>query len=160
MPHDLRDQVCDFVRHYATLTGVVCARLLAWIGLSPRKFHNWRERYGRANEHNALIPRDHCITPRERQAIIDFAGEYPLEGYRRLTFMMLDRDLVAVSPSTTYRVLKDAGLLQPWNLKPTKKGTGFVRNRLCSTHPAPRALACRFLLHQHRRHFLLPLLSP
>ena len=127
MPHDLRDQVCDFVRHYAALTGVACARILAWIGLSPRKFHNWRERYGRANEHNALIPRDHCITPRERRAIIDFAGEYPLEGYRRLTFMMLDRDLVAVSPSTTYRVLKDADLLQPWNLKPTKKGTGFVQ---------------------------------
>jgi putative transposase len=41
--------------------------------------------------------------------------------------MMLDRDLVAVSPSTTYRVLKDADLLQPWNLKPTKKGTGFVQ---------------------------------
>ena len=127
MPHDLRDQVCDFVRHYATLTGVVCVRLLAWIGLSPRKFHDWRDRYGRANEHNALIPRDHCITPQERQAIIDFAGEYPLEGYRRLTFMMLDRDLVAVSPSSTYRVLKDAGLLQPWNPKSTKKGTGFVQ---------------------------------
>lgn len=127
MPHDLRDQICDFVRHYATLTGVACVQLLAWIGLSPRKFHDWRDRYGRANEHNALVPRDHCITPHERQAIIDFAGEYPLEGYRRLTFMMLDRDLVAVSPSTTYRVLKDAGLLQPWNTKPTKKGTGFVQ---------------------------------
>ena len=42
----------------------------------------------------------------ERQRIIDFAHQYPLEGYRRLTFMMLDRDLVAVSPSTTYRVLR------------------------------------------------------
>ena len=117
------------MRHYASLTELACARLLAWIGLSPRKYHDWRDRYGKANEHNALVPRDHWITPDERKAIIDFALEYPLEGYRRLTFMMLDRDLVAVSPSTTYRVLKEAGLLQPWNAKPTKKGTGFLQGK-------------------------------
>jgi transposase InsO family protein len=41
--------------------------------------------------------------------------------------MMLDRNIVAVSPSTTYRVLKAAGLIQRWNVKPSKKGTGFVQ---------------------------------
>lgn len=101
--------------------------MLAWIGLSPRKFHRWRQRYGKINEHNALIPRDHWIEPEERDAIIRFAQEYPLEGYRRLTFMMIDRDIVAVSPSSTYRILKQAGLLQPWNAKPSSKGTGFVQ---------------------------------
>lgn len=40
---------------------------------------------------------------------------------------MFDRDIAAVSPSTTYRVLKEAGLLQPWNTKPHRKGTGFVQ---------------------------------
>jgi transposase InsO family protein len=39
--------------------------------------------------------------------------------------MMLDRDIVAVSPSSTYRVLKEAGLLRAWNRKESKKGTGF-----------------------------------
>jgi putative transposase len=42
--------------------------------------------------------------------IIDIHHQFPLEGYRRLTFIMLDRDIVAVSPSITYRVLKGAGL--------------------------------------------------
>jgi len=32
-------------------------------------------------------------------AIIKFAFENPLEGYRRLTFMMLDQNIVAVRPS-------------------------------------------------------------
>ena len=49
----------------------------------------------------------------------------PLEGYRRLTFMMLDADIVAVSPSSVWRVLSQAGLLSKWNVKPSKKGTGF-----------------------------------
>ena len=78
-----------------------------------------------ANEHNAWIPRDHWITDDERQAIIDFWHKNSLEGYRRLTFMMIDRDVVAVSPSTVYRVLSKAGLMRRWNRKPSKKGTGF-----------------------------------
>jgi len=39
--------------------------------------------------------------------------------------MMIDADIVAVSPSTTYRVLKTAGLLRRWNSGESKKGTGF-----------------------------------
>ena len=65
------------------------------------------------------------MAPWEREKIRAFAREHPTEGYRRLTFMMLDEDVVAVSPSTVYRVLKAAGLLQRWNRKPSKKGTGF-----------------------------------
>jgi uncharacterized protein YndB with AHSA1/START domain len=39
--------------------------------------------------------------------------------------MMLDEEVVAVSPSSVYRVLKEAGLLRKWNGKATVKGTGF-----------------------------------
>ncbi len=42
-----------------------------------------------------------------------------------MSYMMLDADVVAVSPSTTYRVLRVAGLLDRWNGKPSRKGTGF-----------------------------------
>ena len=39
--------------------------------------------------------------------------------------MMLDADVVAVSPSTTYRILKNAGLLDRKSVKATQKGKGF-----------------------------------
>jgi hypothetical protein len=60
----------------------------------------------------------------EKQAIIGFHLINPLEGYLRLTFMMLDATL-AVSPTSVWRVLRQAGLLSKWNGKPSKKGTGF-----------------------------------
>jgi transposase InsO family protein len=41
--------------------------------------------------------------------------------------MMLDKDIVCVAPSTTYRVLKEFGCLNRWNNKASKKGTGFVQ---------------------------------
>jgi putative transposase len=39
--------------------------------------------------------------------------------------MMLDADVVAVSPSSVYRVLKSAGLITQHNSKPSLKGKGF-----------------------------------
>jgi transposase InsO family protein len=100
---------------------------LLWLGLATSKWYSWKNRYGKANEHNAQVPRDHWLEPAEKQAIIDFHDLHPLEGYRRLTFMMLDADVVACSPASVYRVLKDAGLLERHNSKPSSKGKGFVQ---------------------------------
>ena len=100
---------------------------IAWLGITPSKYYDWQSRYGKANEHNALVPRDFWMEDWEKQAIIDFYLEHPLAGYRRLTFMMLDHDVVAVSPSSVYRVLSVAKLLRRWNGKASKKGTGFVQ---------------------------------
>jgi transposase InsO family protein len=125
--HDIRDQVVDFVRHWSDRTELRARRLLGWIELSPRQYSRWQGRYGQANEHNGLVPRDHWLEDWEKRAITAYAQEHPLEGYRRLAFMMLDADVVAVSPSSVDRVLKAAGLLQGLWSKPTRKGTGFVQ---------------------------------
>ena len=103
------------------------ACFLLWIGIGTSKWHSWKDRYGKANDHNAWIPRDHWLEDEEKKAIIDFHALHPLDGYRRLTFMMLDADIAACSPASVYRVLKAAGLLDRHNPKPTTKGTGFVQ---------------------------------
>jgi putative transposase len=105
--------------------GLPASRLVAWMGIHERKFYEWKQRYGKANEHNGKVPRDWWLQDWERQAIIRFHWEHPLEGYRRLTFMMLDADVVAVSPATTYRILKQADLMGRRRGKPSRKGTGF-----------------------------------
>lgn len=101
------------------------ARLLTWLGLARNRYAAWQARYGKANEHNGWIPRDCWLEDWEKAAIIAFYQDHPLDGYRRITYMMLDADIVAVSPSSVYRVLKQAGLLQSWSRQPSKKGTGF-----------------------------------
>jgi putative transposase len=127
VPHDVRDAVVDFVTHWSTRTEIPLGRFVAWLGVAASKFYDWRCRYGLANEHNALVPRDWWLEEWEKKAIIDFHAEHPLEGYRRLAFMMLDTDVVAVSPSSVYRVLRNAGLMQLHNSKPSLKGKGFVQ---------------------------------
>ena len=125
MPHDVRDQVVDYVRRWSEKTEIGVGRFVAWLGVTASKFYDWRQRYGRVNEHNGWVPRDFWLEPWEKEAIISFHLKNPLEGYRRLTFMMLDQDIVAVSPASVWRVLKQAGLLSRWKGKSSRKGTGF-----------------------------------
>jgi transposase InsO family protein len=119
--------VVDFVRTWSGKTELPAERFIGWIGVARGKFFDWCKRYGKANEHNALVPRDHWLTPQEQSAILEFHQRFPLEGYRRLSFMMIDQDIVATSASSVYRVLARAGVLDRWNRKPSKKGTGFVQ---------------------------------
>ncbi len=123
-PHDLRDQVVDYVRQWTEKTGLPSQRLIRWLGIAASKFFAWKKRYGKINEHNAWVPRDHWLTDAEKKAIIDFRDQHPLDGYRSLTYMMLDANVVAVSPTSVYRLLKEAGLLGR-SPKPTRKGLGF-----------------------------------
>ena len=122
---DVRDEVVDYVRHWSDKTEIKAKQMVHWIGISRSKFYDWRRRYGKVNEHNRWIPRDFWLTETEQQVILAYYYDHPLEGYRRLCYMMIDADIVAVSPSSVYRVLKNADLLTRWNRKASKKGDGF-----------------------------------
>jgi len=117
--------VVDYVRRWNEQTEIPARQFIRWLDITSSKFHDWKNRYGKVNEHNGWVPRDWWLEDWEKQAIIRFSYEYPLEGYRRLAFMMLDRDVVAASPSSVYRVLKAAGRIGQSANKPSKKGTGF-----------------------------------
>lgn len=124
----------DYVKHWSQRTELPRTRLVRWLGLGTSKFYQWQERYGLANEHNGQVPRDFWLEDWERRAILDFHDRHPLDGYRRLTFMMLDDDVVAVSPSSVYRTLKTAGRLDHRKFSPSKKGTGFVQPLAAHDH--------------------------
>ncbi|QDU88943.1 Integrase core domain protein [Pirellulimonas nuda] len=118
----------DYVQKWSTRTELPAKQLVRWIGLGTSKFYDWKQRYGRANEHNALVPRDHWLQAWEKDAILAFHAESAcggLEGYRRLTYLMMDQDVVAVSPATVYRVLRAHGCFERWNRPASGKGTGF-----------------------------------
>lgn len=115
----------DFVRYWSERSGIYASRLIWWLGIGSSKFYDWKRRYGKVNEHNAWIPRDFWLEDWEKQAIVSFFLSHPEEGYRRLAFMMLDADVVAVSPSSVYRVLSAGGYLRKWHPGSSGKGDGF-----------------------------------
>jgi transposase InsO family protein len=117
----------DFVHRWHE-RGFDKKRLISGLGIGMSKFYSWLERYGKDNDHNGKVPRDYWLQEWEKDRIVEFYRANPTEGYRRIAYMMLDKDLVAVSPATTYRVLANAGLLKRWNEKSTSsKGSGFTQ---------------------------------
>lgn len=117
----------DFVQELTSKTELTHKRVVGWLGIARGKFYDWKKRYGKVNEHNGWVPRDHWLEENEQQAIVEFHDRHPLDGYRRLAFMMIDEDVAYASPSSVYRVLAQAGRLDRWNKKSSKKGTGFVQ---------------------------------
>lgn len=108
-------------------------KLIGLSGISKSKYYEWKKRAGKENRHNGKIPKKHWLTPEEQQAIVDYArsligaGTYFIkEGYRRLTYKMIDEDIVYCSPASVYRLLKKNSLLNRWNTeKKSSKGEGY-----------------------------------
>lgn len=124
---DLRDQVVDFVHRWHEHQ-FDKGSLVGMLGIGNSKFYSWQQRYGKENDHNGKIPRDTWVLESEKHKILDFYLEHQKDGYRRVTYMMLDEDIAAVSPATTYRILANAGVLRRWNeKKSSSKGRGFVQ---------------------------------
>ncbi len=71
------------------------ALLIGCLGLRSSMFYDWRSWYGKVNEHDERMLRDHWPQGWKRAVILDFEGRYPREGYRQLAFMMLDQDVAA-----------------------------------------------------------------
>lgn len=99
--------------------------MLKHLEIKPSKYFSWRKAADRESVHNGHLPKSHWLLNREIAAIVAYRRRHMDEGYRRLTYMMLDEGGVAVSPSSVYRVLKHYNLLQSaWRHAKTK-GSGF-----------------------------------
>jgi putative transposase len=114
-----------FIDRWARRCGLEQAFFLRLLKISRENLRDWRQRLGTPNQHNGKVPKAHQLLPEERTAILDYYRVNSVEGYRRLTYMMMDEKVAFVSPATTYRVLKGAGALKPRIKEPSSKGKGF-----------------------------------
>jgi len=100
--------------------------ILSWLEIHPGKYYAWKKRIGIDNHHNGQLPKSHWILPQEYQSVVIYAKQCYTGGYKRFAYEMLDNDIVALSPSTVYRILKAEGLLRSWEVSGgSLKGTGF-----------------------------------
>ena len=134
VPHDTQDQIVDFVRPWSEKTEIGAGRFIGWLDIAASKFYHWRERYGKVNEHNGWVPRDFWLEDWEKPAIIGFQLKNPLEGYRRLTFIMLDADIAAASPASVWRSSARRGCCRSGRASRRRRATGFERTLAAHQH--------------------------
>ena len=120
-----RDAVVAFVQKWTDKAEWSMSKMLQQLDIRRSKYYDWCRRVGQTNEHNGQLPRKGWLTPDEKTAIVTYHATCEQVGYRRMTYRMLDEDVIAVSPSSVYRVLRENDCLKPKNQSPSKKGTGF-----------------------------------
>ena len=123
---NVRHQIVEYIEKTSPKTKISKQTILSWLEIHPGKYYAWKKRIGIENHHNGQLPKSHWILPQEYQAVVVDAKQCYTGGYKRFAYEMLDNDIVALSPSTVYRILKTEGLLRSWEVSGgSLKGTGF-----------------------------------
>ena len=90
--------------------------MLSELGLTRSVYYDWLEKAatGSLADH-VVVPRSPlAVLPEEVEAAVAYAKAHSREGYRRLAWMMVDEDVVYLTPSTVYRILDRYDLLYRW----------------------------------------------
>ncbi|MGK2965445.1 MAG: IS3 family transposase [Tepidiformaceae bacterium] len=92
-------------------------RTLQQLGVSPASYYRWRKAAAGAKTLAASPPRPvqaYEATDEEKRAVRTYALRHPGIRHRELTWRMVDEEVVCLSPSTVYRILKGENLVCPW----------------------------------------------
>lgn len=108
-------------------TGIAPSVLLACLGLPKSTWNEWIRRIKAETRHNHGTPKSNWATPEETRAVIDFCKAYKdrLHGYRYLAWLMVDRDIAYLRPSTVYNIMKRNDLFPKWAAPAEAKKKGF-----------------------------------
>ena len=109
-------------------TGWTLRRILHRLGLTTARYRAWVRRAAAealADRRPIAANRDGILVE-ERDAVIQYALAHPKDGYRRLTWQMIDADVAYLSASSVYRILETRDLLSRWK-RSTAVGTPPAR---------------------------------
>jgi transposase InsO family protein len=92
-------------------TGLSLDWILRQLGVGRTTYYRWRG--WRKAEKKGFV---HPLKPlkREEEAVLAYAQGHPGVGYKKLTWQMVDEDVVALTASQVYRILSKANLLDRW----------------------------------------------
>lgn len=112
-PAAVKSELLTLIATTQTRTGWTIRRILPRLGLSQARYRDWtkRQQAGALADRPTRPPRVDGILPVERAAVSGYALAHPKDGYRRLTWQMIDADVAYLSESSVYRILREADLL-------------------------------------------------
>ena len=89
-------------------------RILSELGLNRSVYYGWLKRSRKETlADNIIVPRSFLSTlPEEEEAVVNYGRAHPSETYRRLCWMMIDKDIAYLAPSTVYRILEKHDLFK------------------------------------------------
>ncbi|MEZ4265358.1 MAG: IS3 family transposase [Myxococcota bacterium] len=125
----MKEAVLELVAKTRERSGWPVERTLSALGVTRSVYFEWLQRRaaGRLEDAPPVPPRLDRLLADEEELIRAFALAHPRVGYRKLTWMMVDRGVAYASESAVYRVLREAELMSRW--KKSTRSPGEYRFR-------------------------------
>ena len=116
--------ILNYINHTVKRSEVVLNWVLEYLGLPKSTYYRWRrlESLGKLEDAYVKPNNPDAILPWEVKAVIEYALKNPKEGYKRLAYMMMDEDIVYISPSSVYRILSSHDLLSRYKTSAKSPG--------------------------------------
>jgi putative transposase len=113
----LQRQVHATVEQTKERSGWPAWRTLAALGIARSTYHRWlrEEAWARELAEEPVRPvQPYQASAEEKEAVLNYARRHTELRHRELAWRMVDEEIVYLSPSTVYRILKTANLVCPW----------------------------------------------
>jgi putative transposase len=126
VPPPLQQRVHEEVERTRRRSGWAAQRTLVALGVPRRTYYRWlkEEAWAQALPAAPVKPvQPYEALAEEKQAVLASARRHPELRHRELAWRMVDEDVVCLSPSTVYRILKEAGLVCPWRRRSKRRRT-------------------------------------
>jgi putative transposase len=124
LPPELQKRVHEEVVRARERSGWPAQRTLSALGISRRSYYRWlkEEKWAKALPVEPAKPvQMYEALPEEREAVLKYARLHPELRHRELAWRMVDEDVACLSPSTVYRILKEANLVCPWRRRSKRR---------------------------------------
>jgi transposase InsO family protein len=124
VPPELQQRVHEEVQQARQRSGWPIQKTLAALGVARRTYYRWlkEEAWARALPAGPVPPvQPYEALPQEKQAVLDYARRHAELRHRELAWRMVDEDVACLSPSTVYRILKEADLVCPWRRRAKRR---------------------------------------
>jgi putative transposase len=117
LPPELQRQVHATVEQTKERSGWPARRTLAALGITRSSYYRWlrEEAWARQLPEEPVRPvQPYEASAEEKEAVLNYARRHTELRHRELAWRMVDEEVVYLSPSTVYRILKAANLVCPW----------------------------------------------
>ena len=101
-PAEVKAELLTLVTRTQERTGWTVRRILPQLGLSKARYRDWTKRAAadQLTDRRPVAPACDAILPEEKAAVLTYALAHPKDGYRRLTWQMVDADVAYLSESS------------------------------------------------------------
>jgi len=105
--------ILDYINQTIKRSEVSIKWILKHLSLPLNTYYRWRRMETQGDLSDKYRPHINldALLPWEVEAAISYALEHPEEGYKRLSYMMIDENIVFISASSLYRILSERDLL-------------------------------------------------